>query len=111
MPNPVLPNPLNYVCHKQDLSFVPIMTTLPLAPDAILMLVKCDYSKTKSTTDRCKIKTNKLICTEFMCMCGSEEMVVKIQKVVKLRVFLQRMNNRRQPCTLVVKSIQSLLIP
>ena len=41
VPNPVLPNPLKYGWHMEDLSFVPVMTTLPPAPDAILMLVKC----------------------------------------------------------------------
>lgn len=72
VPNPVLPNPVNYGWRMEDSSFVPVMTTLAPAPDAILMLVKCGCSKTKCTTARCKCKANKLVCTE-LCVCGSEE--------------------------------------
>ena len=56
---------------KEGDIYVPIMTTLPPAPEALLQLLKYGCSKSACDTSRCKCKSNNLYCTDF-CSCGAE---------------------------------------
>ena len=44
-PNPVLPSPSDYGWAMENAEWVPVMTTLSPAPEAVMELVKCGCSK------------------------------------------------------------------
>ena len=48
--------------------WVPVMTNLPLAPEAILQLVKCGCPKERCSTNRCQCHNASLNCTN-LCAC------------------------------------------
>ena len=47
IPNPELPQPVDYGWNLVDCKFKPVMTSLLPAPDAVIHLVKCDCSKSR----------------------------------------------------------------
>ena len=51
--NPVLPSPRGYGWKMEDDEWIPVMTTLLPAPEAIIQLVKCKCAK-----QRCSISAN-----------------------------------------------------
>ena len=67
--NPILPSPENYSWELHGEKWVPIMTTLPPAPQAIIHLVKCKCTKQRCSTNRCQCKKNGLNCTD-LCGCS-----------------------------------------
>ena len=69
VPNPTLPSPENYGWEMHGEKWVPIMTTLPPAPQAIIHLVKCKCAKKRCSTNRCQCKKNRLNCTD-LCGCS-----------------------------------------
>ena len=69
MPNPTLPSPENYGWEMHGEKWVPIMTTLPPAPQVIVHLVKCKCDKERCFTNRCQCKKNGLNCTD-LCGCS-----------------------------------------
>lgn len=75
-PNPDIPVPENYGWKRDGDKYIPVMTTLPPAPDTLLQLVKCGCSKTACETSRCKCKANNLFCTD-LCVCGAEDDMCK----------------------------------
>ena len=60
----------DWLLNKDDFT-VPIMVSLPPAPNAILELVKCDCLKSNCTNLRCKCLRNKLKCAD-LCGCNGE---------------------------------------
>ena len=45
------------------------MTSLPLAPEAIIQLAKCGYVKSRCSSSRCKCRKPGLKCTD-LCICA-----------------------------------------
>ena len=62
VPNPVLPSPRGYGWTMKNDEWIPVMTTLSPAPNAIIQLVKC-----KCATERCSTNHRKagLLCTDL----------------------------------------------
>ena len=71
---PEIPSPENYGWNLVDGIFIPVMTHLPPAPDAITQLVKCGCGRTLCSSHQCKCKKNGLFCTEFCPCCEGEEL-------------------------------------
>ena len=67
--NPALLSPENYGWEKKDNRWLPVMTKLPPATEAIIQLVKCAYTK-QCTSDRCQCRRNGLQC---ICSCSDTE--------------------------------------
>lgn len=54
--------------------WVPVMTRLPPAPDAVLHLVKCGCAKERCSTNRCQCRKAGLKCTDLCsCIDGEDE--------------------------------------
>ena len=70
MANPTGPYPENYGWELHGDKWVPIMTTLPPAPQATINLVNCKCAKEQCSTNRCQCKKNGLYCTD---LCGREQ--------------------------------------
>ena len=51
------------------IKWVPVMTSLPSAPEAILQLVRCGCIKTRCSTNRCNCRKAELKCTN-LCRCA-----------------------------------------
>ena len=71
-PNPDIPMPDDYGWKRDCDKYIPVMTTLPPAPETLLPLIKCGCNKSVCETSRCKCKANHLYCTD-LCCCGAEE--------------------------------------
>ena len=67
MPNPILPNPLEYDWYMQDQKFVPVMNSMPPAPESIIHLVKCGCRSSKCATKCCTCVAHNLKCID---LCG-----------------------------------------
>ena len=67
--NCTLPSPENYGWELHEEKWVPIMTTLHPAPQAIINLVKCKCSEERCSTNRCQCKKNGLYCID-LCGCS-----------------------------------------
>ena len=53
VPNPNIPSPENYWWKKDSNEWLPVMTTTPPAPEAIIEMVKCGSGKQQCSTNRC----------------------------------------------------------
>jgi hypothetical protein len=73
VPNPVLPPPENYGWKLDGQLLIPIMTTNPPAPHAIIELIKCGCKTSRCATQQCKCRSNKLNCTDLCACCDIEE--------------------------------------
>ena len=69
MPKPQLPSPGTFGWKLEDDKWVPVMTSLPPAPEAIIQLVKCGCIKTRCSTNRCNCRKAELKCTN-LCSCA-----------------------------------------
>ena len=69
VPEPQLPSPDTLGWTLEDDKWVHIMTSLPLAPEAIIQLVKCGYVKSRCSSSRCKCRKAGLKCTD-LCRCA-----------------------------------------
>jgi len=67
-PQPNLPPPERYGWRMEDSTYVPIITTLKPAPDAVIELTRCGCGTSKCIGGRCSCKKAGLPCTE-MCAC------------------------------------------
>ncbi|CAH3043013.1 unnamed protein product [Porites lobata] len=70
--NPDLPSPENYGWKKDKDKWIPVMTRLQPAPDAVLYLVKCGCGKDKCRNNRCSCRRASLTCTG-LCSCSNDE--------------------------------------
>lgn len=57
----------------EDNKWLPVMTTLPPAPQAVIQLVKCGCAKERYLTNRCKCCKANLNCTDLCNSCESED--------------------------------------
>ena len=71
IPSPNLPNIADYGWKVSDGIYVPIMTNMPPAPEAVIQLIKCMCTATKCTR-YCSCRRNNLACTEI-CKCNADE--------------------------------------
>ncbi|XP_015750019.1 PREDICTED: uncharacterized protein LOC107329879, partial [Acropora digitifera] len=69
VPEPQLPSPGTFGWKSQDEKWVPVTTSLPPAPEAIIQLVKCGCIKTRCSTNRCNCRKTELKCTN-LCSCA-----------------------------------------
>ena len=67
VPQPQLPSPDNYSWKLEDSKWLPMMTTLPPAPEA----VKCGCAKERCSTNRCQCRKANLNCTDLCTCCNS----------------------------------------
>ena len=71
--NPQLPPPQNYGWKRKGEKWLPVLTKLPPAPEAIFQLVKCTCTKERCSTNRCQChKAWGLNCTD-LCTCSDGE--------------------------------------
>ena len=74
-PNPVLPSPSDYGWVMENAEWVPVMTTLPPAPKAVIVLVivlvECGCSKERCSTNPCQCRRGGLLCTD-LCSCSDD---------------------------------------
>ena len=66
---PWLPSPEAFGWKLEDDKWVPVMTSLPLAREVIIQLVKCGCIKTRCSTNRCNCQKAELKCTN-LCSCA-----------------------------------------
>ena len=71
VPQPQLPSPDNFGWKLEDNKWLPVMTTLPPAPEAVIQLVKCSCAKEKCSTNRCQCRKANLNCTDLCNCCDS----------------------------------------
>ena len=69
--NPIMPSPEEYGWEKEEDRWIPVMTCLLSAPEAIIELVKCGC-KTKCASNRCQCRRAVLQCTD-LCSCYVED--------------------------------------
>ncbi|CAH3136345.1 unnamed protein product, partial [Porites lobata] len=69
--NPVLPSPEGYEWQDEDGKWVPVMTNLPPAPEAIIQLVRCKCAKSRCSNNRCQCQKAGLVCTD-LCLCSED---------------------------------------
>ena len=72
VPNPNIPSPENYGWKKDNDEWLPVLTTTPPAPEAIIEMVKCGCVKQQCSTNQCHCRKAGLTCTE-LCACSDEE--------------------------------------
>ena len=67
VPNAVLPSPegFGWKWEVDKKAWIPVMTTLPPAPEAIIHLVKCKCTKERCANNRCKCRKAGLTCTDL----------------------------------------------
>ena len=56
---------------RVNAEWVPVMTTLSPAPEAVIEPVKCGFSKERCSTDRCQCLRAGLLCTD-LCSCSDD---------------------------------------
>ena len=69
VPEQQLPSPETFGWKLEDDKWVPVMTSLPPAPEAIIQLVKCGCIKTRCSPNRCNCWKAELKCTN-LCNCA-----------------------------------------
>ena len=69
VPEPQLLSPETFGWKLEDDKWVPVMTSLPLAREVIIQLVKCGCIKTRCSTNRCNCQKAELKCTN-LCSCA-----------------------------------------
>ena len=52
--------------------WIPVMTTLSFAPEAIIQPVKCICAKERCSTSRCQRRKAGLLCTD-LCSCSDDD--------------------------------------
>lgn len=67
--SPVLPSPQGYGWELKENEWIPVMTELPPAPEAVIHLIQCRCVKTHCSTNRCQCRRAGLVCTD-MCACS-----------------------------------------
>ena len=67
--NPELPSPQDYGWVMKDNEWLPVMTRLPPAPEAVIHLVKCGCVKQRCETNHCQCRKAGLNCTD-LCSCS-----------------------------------------
>ena len=74
VPNPALPSAQGFGWKwKEDKkAWIPVITTLPPAREAIIQLVKCKCTKEKCAKNRCKCRKAGLTCIDF-CGCSDTD--------------------------------------
>ena len=70
-PNHVLPSPSDYGWAMENAEWVPVMTTLSPAPEAVIELVKCGCSKERYSTNPCQCRRAGLLCKD-LCSCSGD---------------------------------------
>ncbi|XP_032229946.2 uncharacterized protein LOC5505744 [Nematostella vectensis] len=70
--NPELPSPSDYGWKLEADEWVPVMTSLKPAPDAVLHLVKCGCLTERCSTNRWQCRKAGLPCTD-LCGCADDE--------------------------------------
>ena len=68
--NPSSLDPLSMGWKIQDNKYLPILSQIPPAPDAVLQLVRCTCEKSQCSK-RCSCRSNNVVCTE-LCKCGRD---------------------------------------
>jgi len=71
-PNPELPPPESYGWERNADEYLPVMTKLPPAPEAIIQLVKCNCAKQRCSDNRCQCRKAGLKCTD-LCTCSDDD--------------------------------------
>ena len=66
---PDLPSPKEFGWKEESGQWLPVMTPLLPAPEAIIELVKCSCSKSHCSTNRCNCRKAQLNCTD-LCGCS-----------------------------------------
>ena len=72
VPSPDLPPPQENGWKLEDDQWVPIMTSLPPAPDAIIELVGCGCKTSHCSSNRCNCRKAGLNCTD-LCACSDND--------------------------------------
>ena len=72
VPNPNILSPENYGWKKDSDGWLPVMTTTPLAPEAIIEMVRCGCVKQRCSTNRCQCRKAGLTYTE-LCACSDDD--------------------------------------
>ena len=62
---PELPSPDEFGWKREEDKWVPVMTTLFPAPEAVIELVRCGCSKSRCSSSRCNCKKAQLRCTDL----------------------------------------------
>ena len=70
--NPQLPPPQNYGWERKGDKWLPGITKLPPAPEAIIQLVKCACTKKRCSTNRWQCRKAGVNCTD-LCTCSDGE--------------------------------------
>ena len=67
VPNPVLPSQegFGWKWEEDKKAWIPVMSTLPPAPEAIIQLVKCKCTKERYANNRRKCRKAGLTCTDL----------------------------------------------
>ena len=65
---PQLPSPDNFGWKLEDNKWLPVITTLPPAPEAVIQLVKCGCATERCSTNRRQCRKANLNCTD-LCSC------------------------------------------
>ena len=68
VPEQQLPSPETFGWRLDGDKWVPVMTTLTPAPDAVVQLVRCGCTKSKCSSNRCSCRKANLNCTD-LCSC------------------------------------------
>ena len=70
--NHVLLSPRGYGWTMENDEWIPVMTTLSPAPEAIIQLVKCKCAKERCSTNRCQCRKAGLLCMD-LCSCSEDD--------------------------------------
>ena len=70
--NHVLLSPRGYGWTMENDEWIPVMTTLSPAPEAIIQLVNCKCAKERCSTNRCQSRKAELLCTD-LCSCSKDD--------------------------------------
>ena len=75
--HPILPDPVSLGWSREEDDLKPLLSKVPIAPEAVVELVKCSCSTTKKNpsskcvSTRCSCRLNMLTCTE-LCQCEAD---------------------------------------
>lgn len=67
----MLPSPEGYGWQDEDGKWVPVMTNLTPASEAIIQLVRCKCAKSRCSNNRCQCQKVGLVCTD-LCLCSED---------------------------------------
>ena len=73
VPNPNIPSPENYWWKKDSNEWLPVMTTTPPAPEAIIEMVKCGSGKQQCSINRCQCQKGHWPNRTELCACSDED--------------------------------------